>query len=78
MSEPLSDLLIRPAEARDGTANLRHAIDVARRGYEAPRLEATLNARHFYERAGFREISRSTVRGNSVDIPVVVMEYDAG
>jgi len=39
---------------------------------------STLNARDFYERAGFRKISRSSVRRNHVDVPVVLMEYDAG
>ena len=42
------------------------------------RLEATLNARDFYERAGFREVKRSMVKRNHVDVPVVVMEYDVG
>jgi len=62
-----------------GTTILRHAVALARREHEGPvRLEATLNARDFYEGAGFREIKRSTVRRNHVDIPVVVMECDAG
>ena len=62
-----------------GTTILRHAVALARREQEGPvRLGATLNARDFYEGAGFREIKRSTVRRNNVDIPVVVMECDAG
>ena len=40
-------------------------------------LEATLNARDFYERAGFREVERSTVTRNGVQIPVVLMENDS-
>jgi GNAT superfamily N-acetyltransferase len=68
---------VDPAEVRHGigTAILRHAVSMARRGHDGPlRLEATLNARDFYERAGFREVRRSPVRRNDVDIPVVVME----
>ena len=62
-----------------GTAILRHALARAHREHADPvRLEATLNARDFYERAGFREVKRSTVKRNHVDVPVVVMEYDAG
>ena len=70
---------VDPAEVRQGigTAILQHAVALARTEYEGPvRLEATLNARDFYEGAGFREIKRSTVRRNEVDVPVVVMEYD--
>lgn len=62
-----------------GRAILRHAVTLARRGYAEPvRLEATLNARDFYARAGFREVRRSTVTRNHVDIPVIVMEMPAG
>jgi GNAT superfamily N-acetyltransferase len=64
---------------RVGTAILRHALTLANREHAGPvRLEATLNARDFYERAGFREVRRSTVKRNHVDVPVVLMEYDAG
>ena len=62
-----------------GSAILRHAVALARKEHDGPiRLEATLNARDFYERAGFREVKRSTVKRNQVDVPVVVMDYDAG
>ena len=44
----------------------------------AIRLQATLNARDFYAREGFRDVERATVRRNHVDIPVVVMEYERG
>ena len=58
-----------------GVTILRHAVAMARRAHDGPvRLEATLNAREFYERAGFREVMRTTTRRNNVDIPVVVME----
>jgi GNAT superfamily N-acetyltransferase len=71
---------VDPAEVLQGigSAILRHAVAVAHKGNDGPiRLEATLNARDFYERAGFREVKRSTVKRNQVDVPVVVMEYDA-
>ena len=70
---------VDPTEVRQGigTTILQHAVALARTEYEGPvRLEATLNARDFYDRAGFREIKRSAVRRNEVDVPVVVMKYD--
>jgi GNAT superfamily N-acetyltransferase len=74
---------VDPAEVLQGigTVILRHAIVLACKGHDGPvRLEATLNARDFYERAGFREVTRSAVKRNQVDVPVVVMEmeFDAG
>ena len=72
---------VDPAEVRQGigSAILRHAVALAREGHDGPvRLEATLNARDFYARAGFREVKHSTVKRNQVDVPVVVMEYDVG
>ena len=70
---------VDPAEILQGVgcAILRHAVALARSEHDGPvRLEATLNARDFYERVGFREIKRCTVRRSHVDVPVVVMEYD--
>src|SRR5690242_14042344 len=52
---------VDPAEILQGVgcAILRHAVALARSEHDGPvRLEATLNARDFYERAGFREIKR--------------------
>ncbi len=61
-----------------GTAILSFAIDIARRGHEGPiRVEATLNARSFYERRGFQETHRTFVRRNHVEIAVVGMELPA-
>lgn len=61
-----------------GTALLSFAIEVARRDHQgAIRLEATLNARSFYESRGFHETHRTSVRRNHVDIPVVAMEMPA-
>lgn len=58
-----------------GTAILGRAMELARAGHEGPiRVHATLNARSFYERHGFRETHRTTVRRNHVDIEVVAME----
>jgi GNAT superfamily N-acetyltransferase len=58
-----------------GRALLQHAVAMARRGHDGPiKIEATLNARDFYERAGFHEVLRSTTRRNHVDIAMVVME----
>ncbi len=74
-------IYVDPEDVRQGvgTAILRHAVRMARREHNGTvRLEVTLNARDFYERAGFREVKRSTVKRNHVDVPVVVMEYDAG
>jgi len=71
---------VDPGCARQGvgTAILRHALALAHRNHDGPiRLEATVNARDFYEHSGFREIRRAPVERNHVDIPVVVMEYDA-
>lgn len=60
-----------------GSAILRHALDIARRGHRGPvRLQSTLNAARFYERFGFREVDRSTVRRASIAVPVVLMERD--
>jgi GNAT superfamily N-acetyltransferase len=62
-----------------GRALLHHAVALARRGHLGPvRLQATLNAHDFYAREGFREIERGVTRRNDVEIPVIVMEYDAG
>ena len=60
-----------------GTVILKKAMTMARTNHNGPvRIEATLNARDFYEHAGFREVGRSTVRRNHVDVPIVIMEHD--
>ncbi len=72
---------VEPSSVRRGigTALLLHALDMARSAAGGPiRLEATLNSRGFYERAGFREVTRSTVKRNEVNVPVVIMERDDG
>ncbi len=58
-----------------GRGLLAHGITMARSGYQgAIRLDATLNAQSFYEKAGFVEVERKTVRRNDVFIPVIAME----
>ncbi len=58
-----------------GSAIMDHALAIARHGHDGPiRIESTLNAARFYERFGFREVGRSSVRRSHVDIPVVLME----
>ena len=72
-------LFVDPAVARQGLgrALLAHAMTHARENWSGPvRLEATLNARRFYESAGFRQVGRATTRRSNVDIPVVVMLWD--
>jgi len=58
-----------------GTALLAHAMDIARKNAQwVVRLEATLNAQKFYERAGFVVIDGKTVRRGGVYLPVLAME----
>ena len=61
-----------------GTALLSRALSAAAGTPRPVRLESTLNAVSFYERRGFRQISRSSVRRNDVEVPVVIMERLAG
>ena len=62
-----------------GAALLSHGLEMAHRGHAGPiRVVATLNARSFYEKHGFREVCRSAVPRNGVDIPVVEMELAVG
>jgi ribosomal protein S18 acetylase RimI-like enzyme len=73
-------IFVDPAASRRGVgrALLDHAMAHARVGWSGPvRLEATLNAREFYEAAGFREVGQSTTRRNDVEIPTIVMESRA-
>jgi len=58
-----------------GQAILVEGITRARKGHHgAIRLDATLNAQHFYEKAGFVEVERKVVKRNEVGLPLVVME----
>ncbi len=58
-----------------GATLLSHALSLAGAQHAGPvRLQSTLNAVAFYERFGFREVKRSTLRRNEVEVPVVLME----
>jgi GNAT superfamily N-acetyltransferase len=58
-----------------GTLLLRHGIEMARHSHHGPiRLESTLNARGFYQKAGFVEIERTYVRRGESILPVIRME----
>jgi GNAT superfamily N-acetyltransferase len=60
-----------------GTALLSHGLQMACRGHAGPiRVVATLNAQSFYEKHGFREVRRSAMPRNGVEIPVVEMERE--
>ena len=61
-----------------GSTILRYAVEMARRDHDGPiRVESTLNASRFYERHGFREIERLSIKRNLVDVPVVLLEMPA-
>ena len=61
-----------------GGSILNRALTVARTGNNGPiRVESTLNARAFYEHHGFREVKRSNVKRNHVEVAIVVMEHRA-
>ncbi len=61
-----------------GSTILRYAVEMARRDHDGPiRVESTLNASRFYERHGFRETERLSIKRNLVDVPVVLMEMPA-
>jgi GNAT superfamily N-acetyltransferase len=68
---------VDPARAGQGVGKLllAHGIETARKGHHGViRLDATLNAKGFYEKAGFVEVERKLVRRNAVLLPVIVME----
>lgn len=73
-------VFVDPQSSRKGvgTALLWRALDVAARTPCSVRLESTLNAVPFYERFGFRQITRASARRNDVDVPVVIMERHGG
>jgi putative acetyltransferase len=64
-----------PEAARQGVGRrlLAKALERASVGQASVRLTATLNAVGFYERFGFVQVGRTTVRRNDVDVPVVTM-----
>jgi len=71
---------VHPSVAHQGigSALLRYALERARQSHSGPiTVESTLNASAFYARRGFREVKRSTVKRNRVEVPIVVMEHNA-
>jgi ribosomal protein S18 acetylase RimI-like enzyme len=67
---------VDPERARHGVGGvLLQGITMARSSDQgAIRLDATLNAQGFYEKAGVVEVEPKTVRRNDVFIPVIAME----
>jgi ribosomal protein S18 acetylase RimI-like enzyme len=68
---------VDPERARHGVGRtiLAEGITRARRGHQGGvRLDATLNAQAFYQKAGFIEVERKAVSRNGVNLPLVVME----
>jgi GNAT superfamily N-acetyltransferase len=60
-----------------GTLLLRHGLEIARSGHQSPiRLDSTLNAHDFYQKAGFMEIERTSVRRGEALLPVIRMELE--
>ena len=72
-------LFVDPSHAGSGVgrALLEHALTIAAAGGRAVRLESTLNAVGFYERAGFVRGGDGTIRRNDVDVPIAYMEKPA-
>lgn len=72
-------VFVDPAFANRGVGSLlfERALSLAEVGQQSVRLESTLNAVPFYERFGFVQVERSTVRRNQVEIPIVVMRRAA-
>jgi ribosomal protein S18 acetylase RimI-like enzyme len=71
-------VFVDPAYARRGVGSLllAHALVLvlAQPGRTGPvKVESTLNAVGFYERAGFRVVGHATQRRDDVDVPVVAM-----
>ena len=69
-------IFVAPEYAKQGVGIvlLEQALTAARAGSQRDvYLESTLNAQGFYEKAGFVEVERSTVRRNNVLLPVIRM-----
>jgi GNAT superfamily N-acetyltransferase len=70
-------IFVSPKSARKGigTVLLNHAIPYAEGNWDGPiRIEATLNAVHFYKSAGFKKVEETIVVRNEIEIPIVIME----
>jgi ribosomal protein S18 acetylase RimI-like enzyme len=73
-------VFVEPGSAgrRIGSLLLQRALSSAGAGKGLVRVESTINAVGFYESHGFRVVGRGSLRRNDVDVPVVIMERDAG
>ena len=68
---------VDPEHTKQGVGRfiLAEGITRARSGHqEAIRLDASLNAREFYKKAGFVEVEQKMVRRNDVFLPIIIME----
>ena len=75
----ITGVFVDPSSVGHGVGSIivRHAIKIVQRKQDGPiRLEATLNAEHFYERFGFRPMQRYTVQRSDIELPVVLMQLD--
>jgi ribosomal protein S18 acetylase RimI-like enzyme len=61
-----------------GSLLLGRALSDAGAGKGFVRVESTINAVGFYESHGFHVVGRGSQRHNDVDVPVVIMERNAG
>jgi len=71
---------VDPAKTGRGVGRclLLHALVQARNSVrDSVVVESTLNASAFYQRHGFRELRRTTVTRNHVQVPIVIMEHCA-
>lgn len=73
-------VFVEPGSAGRGIGSLllERALSDAGASNGIVRVESTINAVGFYERHGFRVVGRGSQRRNDVDVPVVIMERNAG
>lgn len=73
-------VFVEPGSAGRGIGSLllERALQDAGAAKGVVRVESTINAVSFYERHGFYVVGRRTQRRNDVDVPVVIMERNAG
>jgi ribosomal protein S18 acetylase RimI-like enzyme len=73
-------VFVEPGSAGRGIGSLllERALSDAGASNGVVRVESTINAVGFYEHHGFRVVGRGSQRRNDVDVPVVIMERNAG